>query len=406
MNNPFRSFFEKRIDSHELYQWLTRGNQSVSGQSVTEASAMRVAAVYSCVSLISGTLATLPLHIYERVGETDRRRRSDHPVAIVFQKPNRNQSRVDFLQQMQASLLLRGNAYAYVVWERGQRGNRPMQMWPLHPDLVTVEQNNDLSLRYRVRRRDDAPEVVLPQENVFHVRGLSANGYMGRSVLADARDVVGIAQATQESAGTFWAHGGGPDVALRHPKVLSDKAKKSLEEHFAVTYGGNDGQRRVAVLEEGMEITPLSITKRDAQFLETRQFQRTEICGMFQVPPHMIGDTEKSTSWGTGIEQQQIGFLQYTMRRWLVTWEQAIWQQFIEQEQAFYPEFMVEGLLRGDFKAQMDGYGLAIDKGVYSVNEVRRKLNEPPVEGGETHWRPLNMAPLTVTETELPGAEE
>lgn len=406
MNNPFRSLFEKRIDSHELYQWLTRGNQSVSGQSVTEASAMRVAAVYSCVSLISGTLATLPLHIYERVGETDRRRRSDHPVAIVFQKPNRNQSRVDFLQQMQASLLLRGNAYAYVVWERGQRGNRPVQMWPLHPDLVTVEQNNDMSLRYRVRRRDDSPEVVLPQDNVFHVRGLSSNGYMGRSVLADARDVVGIAQATQESAGTFWAHGGGPDVALRHPKVLSDKAKKSLEEHFAVTYGGNDGQRRVAVLEEGMEITPLSITKRDAQFLETRQFQRTEICGMFQVPPHMIGDTEKSTSWGTGIEQQQIGFLQYTMRRWLVTWEQAIWQQFIEQEQSFYPEFMVEGLLRGDFKAQMDGYGLAIDKGIYSVNDVRRKLNEPPVEGGETHWRPLNMAPLTVTETELPGAEE
>lgn len=406
MNNPFRSLFEKRIDSHELYQWLTRGNQSVSGQSVTEASAMRVAAVYSCVSLISGTLATLPLHIYERVGETDRRRRSDHPVAIVFQKPNRNQSRVDFLQQMQASLLLRGNAYAYVVWERGQRGNRPVQMWPLHPDLVTVGQNNDMSLRYRVRRRDDSPEVVLPQDNVFHVRGLSSNGYMGRSVLADARDVVGIAQATQESAGTFWAHGGGPDVALRHPKVLSDKAKKSLEEHFAVTYGGNDGQRRVAVLEEGMEITPLSITKRDAQFLETRQFQRTEICGMFQVPPHMIGDTEKSTSWGTGIEQQQIGFLQYTMRRWLVTWEQAIWQQFIEQEQSFYPEFMVEGLLRGDFKAQMDGYGLAIDKGIYSVNDVRRKLNEPPVEGGETHWRPLNMAPLTVTETELPGAEE
>jgi Phage portal protein len=213
-------------------------------------------------------------------------------------------------------------------------------------------------------------------------------------VLSDARDVIGIAQATQEHAGTYWAGGGMPDVVLRHPKTLGDAGKK-LEENFSASYGGGQGKSRVAVLEEGMDITPLGMSKQDAQFLETRQFQRGEIAGMFQVPPHMIGDTEKTSSWGTGIEQQQIGFIQYTMRRWLVTWEQAIWMQFVEGERTYYPEFLVESLLRGDFKTQMDGYAIGIDKGVFSVNQVRRKLNEPAVDGGDVHWRPLNMAPLT-----------
>lgn len=394
--NPLRALFDNRKSvSGAVYEWLTAGNRSVSGQSVTEQSAMRVAAVYSCVSLISGTLATLPLHVYRRVSDAERTREDRHPVSIVFRRPNINQTRVDFLQQMQAALLLRGNAYAWIRWESGQRGSVPREMWPLHPDLVTVKQGADMRLTYEVRRRPDDTPITLQQDDVFHVRGLSSNGYMGRSVLSDARDVIGVAQATQENAGTFWQYGGGPDFLLRHPKVLGEKAKGSLEKSFAENYGGRSGQSRWAVLEEGMEVTPLSMSKRDAQFLETRQFQRGEICGMFQVPPHMIGDTEKSTSWGTGIEQQQIGFLQYTMRRWLVTWEQAIWQQFIEQEQSFYAEFMVEGLLRGDFKAQMDGFGMGIDKGVYSINDVRRKLNEPPVDGGDVHWRPMNMAPLT-----------
>lgn len=406
MPNPLRSLFDTKtvttyaLDSAGLYEWLTRGNTSVSGQSVTESSAMRVAAVYSCVTLIAGTLATLPLHIYERVGTADRRRRDDHPVAIVFRKPNRNQTRVDFLQQMQASLLLRGNAYAWIRWEDGRRGSLPRELWPLHPDLVEVEVQRDNSLRYKVRRKETEAPTTLAAEDILHIRGLSSNGHVGRSVLSDARDVIGVAQATQENAGTFWKDGGMPDVVLRHPKTLGadGKARRNLEESWSAAYGGATGQSRVAVLEEGMEVTPLSLSKRDSQFLETRQFQRAEICGMFQVPPHMIGDTEKSTSWGTGIEQQQIGFLQYTMRRWLVTWEQAIWSQLIEAEGSYYAEFLVDGLLRGDFKAQMDGYAVGFNNGFLSSNDIRRKLNEGPVDGGDVYWRPLNMAPLTQTE--------
>jgi HK97 family phage portal protein len=392
----FRGLFERRsIGSEELMRYLSRGVQSVSGQSVSESSAMRVAAVYACVTLIAGTLATLPMHVYERVGDRDRRRRDNHPVAILFRKPNRWQTRVDFCQQMQSSVLLRGNGYALIQWD----GTTPREMWPLHPDAVEVERGRDLSLRYHVRMDPTSPTKIVQPEDMFHVRGLSSNGFTGRSVLGDAADVIGIAQATQEHAGTFWADGGGPDVVLKHPKTLSQKAKTSLEEHWEATYGGGKGQRRVAVLEEGMDVSAISLTKQDAQFLETRKFQRGEIAGIFQVPPHMIGDTEKSTSWGTGIEQQQIGFVQYTMRRWLVTWEQAIWQQFIEAEQAFYPEFNVDGLLRGDLKTRMDSYALGITNGVYSVNDVRRKENESPVEGGDTYWRQLNLAPLTQIDT-------
>jgi HK97 family phage portal protein len=391
--NLFRGLFERRTTSEELLSYLTRGVQSVSGQSVTETSAMRVAAVYACVSLISGTLATLPLHIYERTGEGNRRRRDNHPVSIVFNKPNRWQTRVDFLQQMQAAVLLRGNAYARVMWD----GTTPMELWPLHPDAVEVERGRDNSLRYHVRMTPTSPPQTLGAGDMFHVRGLSTNGYMGRSVLQDASDVIGIAQATQEHAGRFWADGGGPDVVMKHPKTLSAKAKESLEEHWTATYGGGKGQRRVAVLEEGMDVTPISLTKSDAQFLETRKFQRGEIAGLFQVPPHMIGDTEKSTSWGTGIEQQQIGFVQYTMRRWLVTWEQAIWQQFIEAEQAFYAEFNVDGLLRGDLKTRMESYALGITNSILKPNEARAKENLPPVDGGDLAWRQLNLAPLTQT---------
>lgn len=396
MRNPLRALFATKSglgSSEAILDYLTRGSQSISGQHVNETSAMRVAAVYSCVSLIAGTLATLPLHVYERTAEGDRRRRDQHPVSIVFRKPNRLQTRVDFLQQMQTAILLRGNAYARIVWD----GTTPMELWPIHPDLVTVEQGRDLSLRYHVRQANGESKTI-SQTNMFHVRGLSTNGYMGRSVLSDARDVIGIAQATQEHAGTFWHEGGRPDIVLSHPKTLSEKAKKGLEQQFAAEYGGGHGQSRVAVVEEGLTVTPISINKDEAQFLETRKFTRGEIAGLFMVPPHMIGDTEKSTSWGTGIEQQQIGFLQYTMRRWLVTWEQAIWQQFIEAEPVFYAEFMTEGLLRGDFKAQMDGYEVGIRSGIFSVNDVRKKLNESPVEGGETHWRQLNMAPLTQLE--------
>jgi HK97 family phage portal protein len=404
MRNPLRALFELRQDfAPEVVRLLTMGNRSVSGQSVTEQSAMRVAAVYSCVSLIAGTLATLPLHIYQRRGERERQRRDDHPVAIVFRSPNPNQTRVDFLQQMQAALLLRGNAYAWIQWEPGQRGNIPRALWPLHPDLVDVTQGRDMSLRYEIRRRPEDQPTVVPSEDIFHVRGLSSNGYKGRSVLEDARDVVGIAQATQESAGTFWANGGGPDVVLKHPKVLSDKAKDNIESHWLATYGGNSSQRRAAVIEEGMDVMPLSLTKRDAQFLETRQFQRGEICGMFQVPPHMIGDTEKSTSWGTGIEQQQIGFLQYTLRRWLVTWEQAIWQQFIEAEGSYYAEFNVDGLLRGDMKTRMDSYAVGIANGVILPNEARARENLPAVEGGDVAWRMANLSPLTQTEAPAPA---
>lgn len=394
MTNPLRALFpasRRSLDGQTLYDWLTRGTASVSGQAVTEGSAMRIAAVYTCVSLISGTLASLPLHIYQRFTDGTRQRRDDHPVAILFGKPNRHQTRMDLLQQMQASLLLRGNAYARIVWD----GTTPTELWPIHPDLVQVERLSDDRLRYRVERPEGGEVRILRQDQVFHVRGLSSNGYLGRSVLQDARDVIGIAQATQEHAGTFWAGGGMPDVLLKHPKTLGEKAGRNLEQSWAAAYGGGLGKSRVAVLEEGMDALPLALTKSDSQFLETRQFQRSEIAGLFQVPPHMIGDTEKATSWGTGIEQQQIGFVAYTLRRWLVTWEQAIWQQFIEQERAFYPEFLTEALLRGDFKAQMDGYAVGFANGFLSANDIRRKLNEPPIPGGDTYWRPLNMAPLT-----------
>lgn len=396
MLNPFRSLFERRSigSPHELLEYLSRGARSVAGTDVSEASAMRIAAVLTCVSLVSRTVASLPLKVYER-SEDGRSKQpaANHPLARVLSQPNSWQTRGEFLQMLQAHLMLRGNAYAWINRNSVVRNGAIEALVPLHPDRVEVEQRSDWSLAYLLTQRS-GQKVSIPADEILHLRGLSTDGVVGRSVLQDARDVIGIAQATQAHAGSYWAGGGVPDVALRHPRALGDKARKNLEESYAATYGSGENKRRWIILEEGMEIEPISITAEDAQFLETRKFQRSEICGLFHVPPHLIGDTEKSTSWGTGIEQQTIGFVNFAIRPWLVAWEQRIWRDLIAPRErgaaapSVFVEFAIDGLLRGDAAARGQFYTQMRQIGAMSANDVRALENLNPVDGGDD-YRPL-----------------
>lgn len=398
MQNPFRSLFERRSaigSSYDLLQYLLRGSTSRSGAAVNESTAFNVMVVWTCISLISRTLMTLPVDVFERLEGGRRREAREHPLVRLFDTPNSWQDWPTFVQMMQVHLLLRGNAYAWINWTTSTRdgSQQATEMIPLHPDRVKVEQAPDWSLRYTLTRQN-GQQIAIPADEVMHLRGLSTDGYMGRSPLQDWRESLGEALTTQEFAGEHFGHDATPPIVLMHKSTLSPTAKTNLETSWEQNYGSGHDKRRVAVLEEGMEIKQLSFNPRDSQFLETRAFQRSEIAGAFHVPPHMIGDTQKSTSWGTGIEQQKLGYLTFTIQPWLTVWEHGIKRALILNPNRFYVKFKVEGLLRGDSRARADFYERMFRIGVFSINQILALEDMDPVEGGDARFVPLNFAPL------------
>lgn len=402
MKNPLRALFERRSigSSHELWNYLARGYTSSSGAVVTEKTAMAVPVVMTCVALISRTVMTLPVDMYERMPDGTKREAPEHPLTRLFDKPNTWQDWPMFVQMMQTHLLLRGNAYAWVNWTANPNLQDPTRLQateiiPMHPDRITVdivEQGMGLTLKYTLRLRN-GQALSLPADEVMHLRGLSTDGVMGRSPIDDLREAIGGAISRQEYAGTFWARGATPSIALTHPGTLSPTAKAGLEQSFEQTYGGNTG-RRVAVLEESVKIETLSVDAEKSQFLETNKLSRSELAGAFFVPPHMIGDTEKSTSWGTGIAEQKLGYLTFSIQPWLTVWEAGIKRCLITNERRFYAKFKVEGFLRSDPKARAAFYKEMWSIGAFTINQILALEDLNPVTGGDTRFVPLNFTTL------------
>lgn len=418
MKNPFAPLFERKSigSSYELAQYLLKGVQSSSGQAVNETKALNLAAVMTCVSLRARALAVLPVDLFERVDERSRKP-AKHSINRVLSKPNSWQSRYELFGMLETHRVLRGNAFAWKnigALVNGPDGrferNRVIELIPMHPDQVELVDDYDefgAPRLYRLHRRK-APPLDLPAAEVLHLRGLSTDGRMGRSVLTDAREMLGLALATQDHAAQFWAHDATPALALKHPARLSDKAKKNLEESWDEIYGRQQDKRRTAVLEEGIEIQQLSLSQNDSQFLETRQFQRSEIAGWFHVPPHMIGDTEKTTSWGTGIEQQQIGFVSMTMMPDLVNWEQRLALDLLadtERERLFF-KFNTNALMRGDSTARSAFYRVMREVGAYSANDIRELEDRNPIADGDQYLQPVNLAPLGSDPLKVPAGAQ
>lgn len=406
MRNPFRALFgllERRSISApaDLLQAIWARHVSVAGQPVTEATALNVSAVMACVSLRARALASLPVRVYERLDERSKRPARTHPITRVLAQPNMWQTRAELFGMLEAHRVLRGNAYAWInrvprQSPDGEERDQVVELIPMHPDQVEVPDDYDdlgpVAIYKLHRRRGGVVEI--PAGDVLHLKGLSTDGRKGRSVLQDAREMIGVALATQEHAAAFWSNDATPSVALTHPKTLSEQARKHLRESWEAVYGRSKEKSRTAILEEGMQIQQLGLSERDNQFLETRAFQRAEIASWFHVPPHMIGDTEKSTSWGTGIEQQQIGFLVFTLRPDLVLWEQRLTRDLIRNRERYFIEFSLDGLLRGDAIARSTFYWRMIQMGAMSPNEVRALENMNPIEEGDIYLQPVNMAPL------------
>lgn len=375
--------------SQELENALRSGSATAAGIAVTPDRAMRVAAVFACVRIRSGVVANMPLHIKRRVDARTREDASDHPLWSIFRRrPNRWQTPSQFKRMLTAHLLLRGNAYAMIVRSRGNI----LSLVPLHPDRVRCTQNDDLSLSY-VYTRKDGGQVRLAQSEVFHLVGLTLDGVNGVSVITYARETIGLSLAMEEHGATVFKNGARVSIVLKHPNKLGKEGLEFLRASLDDYRAGGESEGKALILEEGMDTSRLAMTSEDAQWIESRKFSRSDIAMFFGVPPHMIGDTEKSTSWGTGIDSQTQGFVTFSAEDDLTTWEEAINRDLVtDNDNDIYARFNRASLVKGDIKVRWEAHVKALQWGVMSPNEVRALEDLNPREGGDTFYPPPNTA--------------
>ena len=369
-----------------------RGSGTYTGKTVTPENALTIAAVYACVRVISETVASLPLIVYERIPGGGKRRATEFPLySLLHDSPNELMTSFEYRETIQAQLLLYGNALSEIDYNN--RGG-VRQIWPLNPAKVHQIKQENGKLYYQYQRPNLQFEWI-PGDRIWHLRGLGSDGLWGYSPIGLMRNSMGISLATEEFAGRFFGSGAQPSGVLKHPGVLGDAAFDKISESWGDRYGGLSNAHKTAILEEGMEYQQISIPPEDAQFLETRQFQVTEIARIYNVPPHKIQDLSRSTN--NNIEQQSLDFVINTIRPWLVRWEQSAQKNLFlsRYKQQYFAEFLVDGLLRGDSTARASYYTSMFNMGVYSQNDILEKENGNPIEGGDDHWVPLNLVPLS-----------
>lgn len=401
------SVFEKLFKARDKPQDTLNGSgysflfgRSTAGQSVNAHSAMQLSAVYACVRILAESIAALPLHFYRYTDTGSKQKAVDHPLYwLLHDEPNPEMSSFTFRETLMTHLLLWGNAYAQII--RNGRGE-VIALYPLMPDRMTVDRDARGRIYYEYARSDsDAntlgkkSSVILSLEDVFHIPGLGFDGLVGYSPIAMAKQAIGMGLACDEYGAAFYQNGAQPGGVLEHPNVVKDP--KRVRESWNAIYQGSRNAHRIAVLEEGMTYKPISISPEQAQFLETRKFQIDEIARIFRVPPHMIGDLEKSSF--SNIEQQSLEFVKYTLAPWISRWEQAIQRSLLLQYERtrYFARFNVEGLLRGDYQSRMNGYAVARQNGWMSANDIRELESLdmiPDEQGGNLYLINGNMTKL------------
>lgn len=362
-------------------------NSSSSGKSVSQTSALSVTAVYSCVRILSEAIAGLPLHTYKCRSNGGKEKAIDHPLYfILHDEPNPEMTSFVFRETMMSHLLLWGNAYAQIL--RNGKGD-VIALYPLAPNRMTVDRASNGRIYYTYSTSDDdnpklksKGQVYLKAEDVLHIPGLGFDGLVGYSPIAMARNAIGMAMACEEYGAKFFANGASPSGVLEHPSTIKNPDK--LRESWNSLFKGSSNSHQIAVLEEGLKYQPISISPNEAQFLETRKFQINEIARIFRIPPHMIGDLEKSSF--SNIEQQSLEFVKYTLDPWVTRWEQSICRRlFKDSEKAeYFVKFNVDGLLRGDYQSRINGYATGRQNGWLSANDIREleNMNQIPDELG------------------------
>lgn len=373
--------------------WLLEGT-SAAGKSVTQQSALRLSTAWACVRILSETGGTLPVGLYETAKDGTRVTRKDHPLyRILHDSPNADMTAAEFWEAMIACLCLWGNAYAEIL-RRGDGAIVALSF--LRPDQMQVARKAGR----RVYTYTDPGQAnglrQLDEDKVFHVRGFGTGGDLGLSPIGYARESMGAALAADEAAAKLLANG------LQQPLIIdSGKAKLDRDQRKQLTeifqkFAGSSNAGKTLVLESGMKPVSLSFKPDEAQFLETRAFSVEDICRWFRVPPFMVGHTDKTTAWGSGLEQMTIGFLTYALNPLLVRIAQAARKQLLrpDEREALYVEHVIDGLLRADSAARGELYKTLFGLGVLSPNQIADKENLPRFDGGDRRFVSVQATPL------------
>ena len=373
--------------------------RTTSGKTVNERTALQTTAVYACVRILSETIASLPLHVY-RYTEGGKAKDTEHVLyTLLHDEPNPDMTSFVFRETLMSHLLIWGNAYSQILRDRS---GQVIGLYPLLPDQMSVHRSEKGKLYYVYNRyEEDNPNfqekgsIILSQEEVLHIPGLGFDGLIGYSPIALAKNAVGMTLACEEYGASFFGNGANPGGVLEHPGILKDPAK--VRDSWNAVYQGTRNAHKVAVLEEGMSYKQIGIPPEEAQFLETRKFQINEIARLFRIPPHMVGDLEKSSF--SNIEQQSLEFVKYTLDPWVVRFEQAVKKSLLlpEEKKTHFIKFNVDGLLRGDYQSRMNGYAIGRQNGWLSTNDIREleELNPiSPEEGGDLYLINGNMTKL------------
>lgn len=369
-----------------IVEWLS-GPASVTGQTVSVDTAIQLSAVYACVRVKSEDIASLPLILYKRLSTGGKERAYDRPLyRILHDQPNPHMTALQFRETMAAHLELRGNAYANI--ERNSDGT-VRWLWPLNPtrmDKPQMAADGRLLYRYWLPNGDTA---ILTQDEVFHLRGMSFDGITGVSPITVQRETLGNALAAQEYGARFFNNNANPSGVLQAKNRLSEEAAKRLSTSWNTAHQGLSNAHRVAVLEEGIEWKQISISPEDAQYLETKKHSRSEIAGIFRVPPHKIADLERSTF--SNIEEQDIDYAKSTIRPMARRWEAQIWTSLLmpSEQTTYLAEFLLDDLLRGKTLERFEAYQKAW---WMTGNEIRERENLNPIDGLDEPLLPVNMA--------------
>lgn len=365
--------------------------RTTSGKPVNERTAMQTTAVYACVRILAEAVASLPLHVYEYQDDGGKKLVHDHPLYyLLHDEPNPEMTSFVFRETLMSHLLIWGNAYAQII--RDGTG-RVLGLYPLLPDKMDVQRDDRGNIYYVYSRNSDENpmfkeygDIRLKAEDVLHIPGLGFDGLIGYSPIAMAKNAVGMTLACEEYGASFFANGANPGGVLEHPGVLKDPSK--VRESWNSVYRGVNNAHKIAVLEEGMKYQQIGIPPEEAQFLETRKFQINEIARLYRIPPHMIGDLDKSSF--SNIEQQSLEFVKYTLDPWVIRWEQSLQRSLLlpGEKGKYFIKLNVDGLLRGDYQSRMNGYAVGRQNGWFSANDIREMENMNPIpdeQGGNLY---------------------
>lgn len=398
LKERIKAYLRQALSITDPADWPSTGSDA--GESVTESTALALSAVWACVRLISGTTGSLPLEVRVRQAEGHYVADTKHPLhRILHDSPNADQTALDFWEFMAASIELQGDGITRKIRE----GKRFVALdSPVRADLVERRRLKDGRIRYRWTQ--DGKQIDLMEEDVLHIRGFGGSPLGGLSTLRFARNSFGLARAIDRSAGTVFKNGMQPGGALTFEEFLTAEQRATAESKLATQFIGVENRGKPIILEGGTTWTPLAINPDDAQMLEARRFSVEEICRFFGVPPHMVGHTEKSSSWGKGLEQQTLGFVMYTLRSRLKRIEMAVEQQLLtpaDRARGVSIKFNLEGLLRGDSAGRASFYREMTQIGAMTINDVRRREGLPPVAGGDVPRMQMQNIPITEAGNDL-----